>query len=62
MAVAVYDENGNLKDVVFSAPATSGNDWIELNATVNYSEGNTSKIFIWDSLEDMNLISGIISD
>lgn len=62
MVVAVYDENGNLCDVVFSAPATSGSEWIELNATVNYIEGNTSKIFIWDSLEGMNLISGVVSD
>lgn len=62
MAVAVYDENGNLENVVFSEPAVSGNEWAELTATVNYKEGNTSKIFVWDSLEDMNLIIGIISD
>jgi hypothetical protein len=62
MAVAVYDKNGNLEDVVFSVPATSGNDWIELNATVNYKAGNTSKIFIWDSVEAMNLLNGIITD
>jgi len=62
MAVAVFDGNGSLKDVVFSEPAISGNDWVELNATVNYTEGDSSKIFIWDCLENMNLISGIISD
>jgi len=62
MAIAVYDINGYLEDVVFSEPAVSGSDWVELSATVNYTEGNTSKIFIWDSLEGMNMISGIITD
>jgi hypothetical protein len=63
MAVAVYDENGNLKEVKFSAPAPeSVNDWVELNATVNYTNDDTSKIFIWDSLENMNLINAIITD
>ena len=62
MVVAVYDQNGYLEEVAFSEPAVSGNDWMELKATVNYSDDNTSKIFIWDSLEDMNLISGIITD
>ena len=62
MAVAVYDENGYLEDVVFSDPAESSDGWVELDATVNYTDGNTSKIFIWDSVGDMNLISGIITD
>ena len=62
MVVAVYDQNGYLENVAFSEPAVAGTDWIELSATVDYTQGNTSKIFIWDSLEGMNLISGIITD
>lgn len=62
MAVAVYDEKGCLKEAVFSEPAESGKDWTELKVNVNYKEGNTYRVFIWDSKDSMNMISSIISD
>ena len=62
MAVAVYNEKGNLAGFAMSEPATSDGEWAQLDATVDYEEGNSVKIFIWDNINDMNLISGILSD
>ncbi len=46
--VAVYNSNEQLVDIEYATEAINGEG--EFNANVDYAEGNTVKLFIWDGI------------